>query len=64
MKENERRVVLFISSSKIRVRETSHLVAEEVKRRLGNDVKVRFSLEEDLKANEQGENNFKSLRGV
>jgi len=55
---------LFISSSKIRVRETSHLVAEEVKRRLGNDVKVRFSLEEDLKANEQGENNFKSLRGV
>ncbi|TSC52667.1 MAG: hypothetical protein LiPW41_37 [Parcubacteria group bacterium LiPW_41] len=47
--------VLLISSSKIRAIETAHLVGGELKRRLGEKIKIRYSSDEGLRAPDQGE---------
>ena len=55
MVENGRNAVLFISSSKIRSKETSQLIADGLKNKLGNDIKIRYFEDENLDSNCQGE---------
>jgi broad specificity phosphatase PhoE len=47
--------VLFVISPRIRAEETAHLVGEEIKRRIGSRVKIRYSVNDDLKSTEEGE---------
>lgn len=55
MLENDRNAVLFVSSSKIRSKQTSQLIAEGLKTKLGTGVKIRYSEDENLDSNYQGE---------
>lgn len=55
IKINNRKAVLFISSSKLRSQQTSELIAQELKNKLGNSVKFRFSTESNLDGNNQGD---------
>lgn len=55
IKEAGRKAIVFVTSPKIRSKETAHLAGEEIKRRLGEVVKIRYATEEDLKAPEEGE---------
>jgi len=55
IKDSGRKAVMFVTSSKIRSIETAQLVGAEIKKMLGEDVKVRYATEDDLRAPEQGE---------
>lgn len=51
----DKKAVMLISSSKMRTEETAQLIGAEIKQRLGNDIKIRYTSEEDLRAPDQGE---------
>jgi len=55
MKDANRKAVMFVTSPKLRAKETADLVAQEIKNKLGGDIKIRFSTNENLKSTEQGE---------
>ncbi|HAS80474.1 MAG: hypothetical protein UR25_C0001G0077 [Candidatus Nomurabacteria bacterium GW2011_GWE1_32_28] len=55
IKTNGKKAVLFISSSKLRSKQTSKLIAKELKNKLGNDIKIIFNIEGNLDGNDQGE---------
>src|SRR3989338_8016738 len=50
-----KKAVLFVISPRVRAQETAHLVGEEIKRMIGDQIKIRYSVNEDLKPNEEGE---------
>ncbi len=54
VKESGKKAVMFISSPKIRAKETAGLAGTEIKKRLGENIKIRYSIDENLKPNEQG----------
>ncbi|MCX6754515.1 MAG: hypothetical protein NTU81_01640 [Candidatus Nomurabacteria bacterium] len=54
--KSNKKAVLLVTSSRIRAKETADLVAIEIKKRLEcEDIKIRFDIEDNLKAPEQGE---------
>lgn len=53
IEETEKEAVLFITSPRLRARETAEWIAKDLKYR-GLDLKVRFSPNEDLSSTEQG----------
>lgn len=56
LKENDKKIVLFITSAKIRAIQTAQLLSEEIKKILGKDtVKFVHHAENNLKGIEQGE---------
>lgn len=55
IQEFDKKAVMLISSSKTRSEETARLIGAEIKKRLGDDIKVRYVSEEDLRAPDQGE---------
>jgi len=55
MRESGKEAVMFVSSPKIRARQTAELVSEEIKRILGKKIKIRYTIEENLDATRQGE---------
>lgn len=55
VQEFDKKAVMLISSSKTRTEETARLIGAEIKQRMGNDIKIRYTSEEDLRAPDQGE---------
>lgn len=55
IRELDKKAVMLIFSSKVRAEETAHLIGAEIKKRLGDDIKIRYVSEDDLRAPEQGE---------
>ena len=54
MEKTEKKAVMFITSPRIRAQETARLLAAEIRKRLGNNVKIRYVEDENLKSTEQG----------
>lgn len=54
IRERDKKAVLLISSPKIRAQQTSEWIAKELKSKLGDNIKVRYSVDENLDANSQG----------
>ncbi len=50
-----KKAVMLISSSKMRTEETAKLIGTEIKQRLGDAIKIRYTSEEGLRAPDQGE---------
>jgi len=55
IRESNKKAVMFVTSPRIRAKETANLVADEVKKILGTDIKIRYVSEDNLRAPEQGE---------
>ncbi len=54
LKVTGRKAVMFVTSPRARATQTAELLEEEIRKELGNDIKFRYSVNEDLKLNEQG----------
>ncbi len=55
MRQSGKKAVIFITSPRIRAKETAVLVALAIKKQLGEEIKIRYSTDEKLKLTEQGE---------
>lgn len=55
IKQSNKKAVMFITSPMVRAKETALLVAEEIKKRLGENIKIRYTADKNLKPTEQGE---------
>ncbi len=55
IKEGDKKSVLFVTSSKIRAIQTSEMIAEEIKRQLGENFHIRYSVDKNLISPDQGE---------
>ena len=49
IRESNKKAILFVTSSRIRAIETANLIAAEIKKRLGVDIKIRYSSEDNLR---------------
>lgn len=54
IKASNRKAVLFICSPRTRAQETARLAGREIRKRLGNGIKIRYSVNEDVRPYEEG----------
>jgi len=54
IKNDGKKAILFVTSPKIRARETARLVADSL-RKMDNSLKIRFTAEDDLRVMDQGD---------
>lgn len=54
IKKSGKKAVMFITSPKVRAVQTAEMLESEIRKELGDSIKFRYSVNEDLKLNEQG----------
>ena len=55
IRETNKKAVLFVTSPRIRAKETARLVSLKLREKLGDGFKFRYSTDENMKSTEQGE---------